>query len=91
MELIYRKITVGYFKEPNDNAAEYGGTQLNINLAQFKPKDLEKPYDASTLGVLIHELAHRAGVGHFDMKYINELTRLSGLAVILALENPDKF
>lgn len=85
-------IVVRYIDEPRiSSEASYANSTITFNLAKFGRKNTEPPYGSTVIGMIIHELAHRRGHEHYDKAYLNELYRLAGEAVVLALDDQETF
>ena len=84
-----KQVSVRFIRERKIvQAASYGNNTITYNLAKFgKP---EPPFEEWVIGTIIHELSHRQG-SHFEMRYINHLSRMAGRAVRLALHNTKTF
>ena len=71
-----RPVKISFYRDRQIHAAaEYGADGISFNLAKINHTH---PFQPQTTGLILHELAHRKGEGHFDMAYIHELQRLAG-------------
>jgi len=87
-ELQRKRLNVRFFRDYEiSGLANFCDGTITFNLAKITLD----PIIPGLTGLILHELAHRKGEGHFDIKYINELDRLAGEAVHLALDKPDGF
>jgi len=87
-ELDGKSVSVRYIREKQiKHAASYGINTITYNLARFGKTD--PPYGEWVIGTIIHELAHKQG-NHFEMRYINHLSRLAGRAVNIAINETKK-
>lgn len=91
--VIRKDVRVRFINEENIvSIASYGNLELTFNLApiRFGYKNTKPPYSAFVIGVILHELAHNKGESH-DLAYIREYDRVCGEAVMLAIQDKDRF
>ena len=92
-KLVYEEpIEVEYYKDAKIIfVASYSIGKISYNLAHISKDKLEPPFNEYMTGLILHELAHREGDGHYDKAYIHELQRIAGKLVIKVAEDPLMF
>ena len=85
-DTIHKEIAVLFVTtKETDELADYGHNTMRWNVRNMGGKDVfTEPYNASVLGILIHELSHdqygcNNGFAHHSHEYQNELERIAGI------------